>query len=62
MELTESRKGIFMDHLKALYEALSNLNFEDLSSLPKDKSGEIILQVEDLQNQLKVALKQKTPD
>lgn len=51
-----------MDHLKALYEALSNLNFEDLSSLPKDKSGEIILQVEDLQNQLKVALKQKAPD
>lgn len=51
-----------MERLELLYKVLTSLGFDDLASLPKDKAGEVILQVEDLQKQLKDLLKQKAPD
>lgn len=51
-----------MERLELIYKALAKLGFDDLANLPRDKAGEIILQVEDLQNQLKDLLKQKAPD
>ncbi|WP_417552067.1 hypothetical protein [Marinomonas fungiae] len=51
-----------MERLELIYKALTKLGFDDLASLPRDKAGEIILQVEDLQNQLEDVIKQKTPD
>ena len=51
-----------MERLELLYKTLATISFEDIASLPKDKAGEVILQVEDLQNQLKDLLKQKAPD
>ena len=51
-----------MERLELLYKTLNTIGFEDIASLPRDKAGEIILQVEDLQNQLKELLKQKAPD
>lgn len=51
-----------MERLEFLYKTLNTIRFDDIASLPREKADEIIMQVEDLQNQLKDLLKQKAPD
>lgn len=51
-----------MERLELLYKALTAIDFKDTASLPREKAGEVILQVEDLQQQLKLLLKHKAPD